>query len=63
MRKENGMGFLDAAGESVPLTTYYRRRIMDGDVIEMAVEEPVVNTQTQVKAEASAETEKTTAKK
>ena len=39
VRKEDGTGMLSADGERVPLTTYYRRRLMDGDVIEMADDE------------------------
>lgn len=32
VRLEVGEGFLPAKGKEVPLTTYYRRRLADGDV-------------------------------
>ncbi|MCD5329610.1 DUF2635 domain-containing protein [Chromobacterium piscinae] len=34
VRLEDGSGYLPAAGQPVPLTAYYRRRMADGDAVE-----------------------------
>ncbi|MFP3943813.1 MAG: DUF2635 domain-containing protein [Alphaproteobacteria bacterium] len=34
VRTEDGSRFIKEKGEPVPLTTYYRRRLRDGDLIE-----------------------------
>lgn len=34
VRTEDGSRFIKETGEPVPLTTYYRRRLTDGDLIE-----------------------------
>lgn len=34
VRLENGMGFVEEGGQFLPLTAYYRRRLLDGDLIE-----------------------------
>ena len=39
VRLEDGSGMLDALGQAVPATSYYRRRLMDGDVIELTTDE------------------------
>ncbi|AUH51222.1 DUF2635 domain-containing protein [Chromobacterium sp. ATCC 53434] len=38
VRLEDGSGYLPAAGQPVPLTAYYRRRIADGDAMEVQPE-------------------------
>lgn len=35
VRLEDGMGYVDAEGQLLPLTAYYRRRLADGDLIEV----------------------------
>lgn len=35
VRLEDGMGYVDAEGQLLPLTAYYRRRLSDGDLIEV----------------------------
>ena len=36
VRLEDGSGYLNKDGQRVPLTAYWRRRLMDRDVIEVA---------------------------
>lgn len=36
VRLENGMGYVAEEGQSLPLSAYYRRRLADGDLIEVA---------------------------
>jgi hypothetical protein len=38
LNPDNGMRPLGAAGESVPATMYWRHRIADGSVVEVAAE-------------------------
>ncbi|OWY40063.1 DUF2635 domain-containing protein [Xenophilus sp. AP218F] len=40
VRLEDGSGYLPAEGQPVPLTTYYRRRMADGDAVEVIDEPP-----------------------
>lgn len=35
VRLENGMGYVVETGQMLPLTAYYRRRIADGDLVEV----------------------------
>ena len=35
VRLEDGSGFVDEKGQSVPQTAYYLRRLADGDLIEV----------------------------
>lgn len=35
VRLENGMGFVAEAGQLLKLTAYYRRRVADGDLVEV----------------------------
>lgn len=37
VRLENGMGYVAEDGQKLSLTAYYRRRIADGDLIEVKV--------------------------
>ncbi len=39
VRLEDGSDMLAASGQAVPATSYYRRRLMDGDVVELTTEE------------------------
>ncbi|AXF86766.1 hypothetical protein DTO96_102522 [Ephemeroptericola cinctiostellae] len=39
VRLEDGSGMLDALGQAVPATSYYQRRLMDGDVVELTKDE------------------------
>lgn len=34
VRLEDGMGYVDAGGQLLPLSAYYLRRLADGDLIE-----------------------------
>lgn len=38
VRLEDGSGYLPAQGATVPHTAYYRRRLMDGDVVNITTE-------------------------
>lgn len=37
VRLEDGSGFLSPEGQEVPHTAYWRRRIQDGDVVQITV--------------------------
>lgn len=44
---EDGTGHLPAEGQSVPLTSYYRRRLADGDVIDITSAAPAGTVETE----------------
>lgn len=35
VRLEDGSGYVDPKGQQLPLSAYYRRRLADGDLLEV----------------------------